>query len=219
MHRLNYNIINNCRAKDWSDASHQVWVGKLQVVAKGKVAIIKLISPDGKEFARAPVRPDGPPAVEKVTDSSRYFVLRIEDPSGRHAFIGIGFEQRDEAFDFNVALQEHEKYNVAEPEPVADLSSEPSTDYSIKEGEKIHINMNLGGEKKKKKKKEADDGGDPFSFAPPPEEPVKTKKKAAKKATNDTEDFLGMGSLSSALPPSSSPSKAAPASSDPWVSF
>jgi len=27
-------------------------------------------------FAVAPVRKDGPPAVEKVSDSSRYFVLR-----------------------------------------------------------------------------------------------------------------------------------------------
>jgi hypothetical protein len=132
-----------CRAKEWSDKEHQVWVGKLQVVAKGKVAIIKLISPDGKEFARAPIRPGGPPAVEKVSDSSRYFVVRIEDPSGRHAFIGLGFEQRDEAFDFNVALQEHEK-DISTPEVSSVLSSEPSVDLSLKEGEKLHVNINIG---------------------------------------------------------------------------
>lgn len=51
-------------------------------------------------FARAPYNNDQ--VVKPVLDSSRYFVLRVEDPtSGNRAFLGIGFTDRTESFDFS----------------------------------------------------------------------------------------------------------------------
>jgi hypothetical protein len=41
--------------------------------------------------------------LEPVVDSSRYFVLKIEDAiSNRTAHIGIGFRERDDASNFNI---------------------------------------------------------------------------------------------------------------------
>lgn len=60
----------------------------------------------GTEFAVCPFgRQQRMVAVEQATDSSRNFVLRLEDrATKRHAFVGLSFAERNEAFDFNVAL-------------------------------------------------------------------------------------------------------------------
>lgn len=65
-----------------------------------------------------------------MLDSSRYFVLKIEDGTGKHAFIGLGFSERNEAFDFNVALSDHEKYVKRDIEKDGD-EAETSSDGHI----------------------------------------------------------------------------------------
>ena len=44
--------------------------------------------------------------IEPVLDSSRYFVMRIEKDR-KKAYIGVGFQERSEALDFKIALQEY----------------------------------------------------------------------------------------------------------------
>ena len=49
-------------------------------------------------------------------DLPRYFVIKIVDDNGRSAFIGIGFSDRSDSFDLNVALQDHFKGVTKEAE-------------------------------------------------------------------------------------------------------
>ena len=53
-------------------------------------------------FARAEYDPLRP-SVEAVLDSSRYFVVRVED-TGKKAYIGMGFAERTDSFDFSAYL-------------------------------------------------------------------------------------------------------------------
>ncbi|KAK2732720.1 hypothetical protein FQN55_003941 [Onygenales sp. PD_40] len=61
---------------------------------------------NGNLFAAAPYTDAG--AVEHALDSSRFFAIRVIG-DGRKAMLGIGFEDRSEAFDFGVTLQEARK--------------------------------------------------------------------------------------------------------------
>ncbi|CAG2064907.1 unnamed protein product [Timema podura] len=71
------------RAADWNLAEPQ-WTGRLRLVAKGKECVLKLEDKTtGELFAKCPIETYPGVAVESVTDSSRYFVLRIQDDNGK----------------------------------------------------------------------------------------------------------------------------------------
>lgn len=140
----------------------------MRVTARGKVAYVKLEDKiSGELFAQAPIDEYPGIAVETVSDSSRYFVLRIQDESGRSAFIGIGFGDRGDAFDFNVALQDHFKWVKQENELIKQAQapdSTPKLDLGFKEGQTI--TLNIGQSKKKDRTRPQSSGG--LGLLPPP---------------------------------------------------
>eukprot|EP00250_Pteridium_aquilinum_P005198 c15331_g1_i1 orf=496-1329(-) len=135
------------RADEWN-INKWDWEGSLKVVSKGEDCTIRLEdNTSGELYAQAPVRGEQPLPIEAVIDSSRFFVLRVEDTSGpqaRHAFIGIGFRERTPAYDFQAALHDHVKYVLKKKqaeELVQEYESKPSVDYSLKDGETLRLNL------------------------------------------------------------------------------
>ncbi|XP_039011528.1 uncharacterized protein At1g03900-like isoform X2 [Hibiscus syriacus] len=84
----------------------------------------------------------------KVINKGEECIIRLEDKNTggrqRHAFIGIGFRERTEAYDFQAALHDHIKYlnkkKTAE-EMEQQFQSTSSVDYSLKEGETIVLQL------------------------------------------------------------------------------
>ncbi|KAH9977389.1 adaptin ear-binding coat-associated protein 1 NECAP-1 [Lactifluus volemus] len=136
------------RAQEWGDLSQPLWKGRMRIVEKSNT--VSLLFEDSQTvFANAPYDPSRP-SVEAVLDSSRYFVVRIED-DGRKAYIGIGFLERSESFDFNVALQDYTKQwksrmnpslqSMEQGSPSPHIPPGPKRDYSLKEGETFTITI------------------------------------------------------------------------------
>jgi len=172
-----------------------IWTGQLRVVSRGeKLSVILEHTDKDGLFAECVIHNEK--NVEQTTDSSRYFVLRISDGKGRNAIIGIGFNDRTQAFDFKVAVQD--QLNGAKE---AELPTTPAANLSLPVGGKIHIN--LGSKKEKKEKKESGSGGlvggmSALKIAPPPSgdapaaaAPKKTpkEKKSDKEAPSDWVTF------------------------------
>ena len=132
--------------------------------------------------------------VESVVDSSRYFVVRISDANtGREANIGMGFRERNDALNFKMSLQEYGnamrkegivscldngENNKAEdsntPSQEGDISSAvPITEVSklsLKEGEKIHVNLKGTSRTRARKTQSGDTStsGKPLLLRKPP---------------------------------------------------
>ncbi|KAI1099884.1 DUF1681-domain-containing protein [Jackrogersella minutella] len=132
---------------------------------------------NGSLFAAAPYTSAA--VVEPVADSSRFFALRVQDEAGRKATLGIGFEERSEAFDFGVSLQEAQKTlgwtnNQSGPpgqkQVLEQGAGAEKRDLSLKEGETITINLpgRFGRRKPEPPPQQSSSSPSSFSLPPPP---------------------------------------------------
>lgn len=75
--------------------------------------------------------------------------------AGRTAFLGLGFGDRSDSFDLNVALQDHFKW-VKNQEKIDQekVTPRPELDLGFKEGETIKINMKITVSHRNRKQKQ-----------------------------------------------------------------
>lgn len=179
------------KASEWNNVP-PIWTGRMRVVNRSD-AIIILLEHTDKEglFAQCDVKTPG--CVEPVRDSSRYFVLRLTDGRGRTAQLGVGFEARQDSFDFKCTIADER----TKKEEIKELDQGPAMDFSIPEGQKISVNLtglkkkNVDSsdeeedrkEKKKKKKKHKD--------GEKKDKKKKEKKKKKKKAKEESDSSSG----------------------------
>lgn len=131
------------KAADW-DVSSPLWTGSLKVIEidRGTPSVLSCeISLEDSNtndlFAVAPYSSTGH-GVDPTLDSSRYFAITLVNGS-QHAIMGLGFSDRSEAFDFNIALQDFLKHS----KPM-ETKSRDFKDLSLKDGETITIGVGSG---------------------------------------------------------------------------
>ncbi|CAG5012601.1 unnamed protein product [Parnassius apollo] len=208
------------RAADWNLQEPQ-WTGRMRLVAKGDELIMKLEDKaSGELFAKCPIDKYPGVALEAVTDSSRYFVVRIQDDNGRTAYIGLGFGDRSDSFDLNVALQDHFKWLKKEQE--GEQTQQQNLDLGFKDGETIKINMKItkkdGSEGYRPKRAVGGSGGNLLppppggSRLPPPPSPQHAPSPAEPTPGNSE-----WGDFNSASATSQNP--ITPANQQNWVQF
>jgi len=187
-------------AREWG-LSNPMTIVNLHVSILDDDMTIKLVTKDGKLFAKSS-KIDGRKIatgermlehfMDKVSDSSRYFVLKIENPKTKKVLpIGFGFDDREKATTLNATIDDHMKQVGREIEfelEKAKQKENPSNDDD-------DLFADFGNLKVK------DTSGAVANLAPPPLAPTsaeplsdsksKKKKKKKKKKKNQTNGDFG----------------------------
>ena len=174
-------------ASSWTAPSNptaqQIFTARLRIMetsleAKIKADIVLEDGNTGELFAAAPYTSTA--VVQQANDSSRFFAVRVQGEGGMKATLGIGFEDRSPALDFNIALAEMRKVLGTEQSVSGSaardgqakngLAQESKQDFSLKEGQKIHIQVGNKGRRQAPGNVTAgqDESAALFSIAPPP---------------------------------------------------
>jgi adaptin ear-binding coat-associated protein 1/2 len=192
------NSTKGFNAASWTqNPADKIFTARMRVVEtaipqadseKVTVSILLEDPSSGDLFAAAPYTHQS--VVEQALDSSRFFAMRVVGGGGQKATLGLGFEERPEAFDFGVSLQDVRRTlkmdgsqpattagsaggrAVARGGPAKPAAEEPKRDLSLKEGEMITINIGGKGRRhisaENKAKDSSASGGNPFAILPPP---------------------------------------------------
>ncbi|EJW82720.1 hypothetical protein WUBG_06370 [Wuchereria bancrofti] len=161
------------KAADWK-LDEPDWRGRMRLVAIGNKLELRLEDKvSGQLFAKCPVDEYPGLSIEPVLDSSRYFVVRLKNDNGQTAFIGLGFADRSDSFDLNVALQGHFKYIERNAEFCKEqMNEQPKLDLGFKKGQTITINFgkktSTNSQQSKALSPNASNNSGSFPLLPPP---------------------------------------------------
>jgi len=129
------------RAADFSENRAHIWAGMLRITSStthdDNFVVLEHDTRDGGKkgvFASCLATREN---IEQVIDSSRFYVLRISDGKGSHAFIGMGFQDKQPAFDFKSELASLGNKARARDE----MLNAPKQDFSLQKGAKITVNL------------------------------------------------------------------------------
>lgn len=146
--------------------------------------------------------------VAQCVDSSRFFAVRVVGEGGRKATLGVGFEERSDAFDFGITLQDAGKVLGLEAAPTGvqgrasvkpvPKAPEVKRDYSLKEGETITVKIpssmarRVSGVVQEDVQESAGGAGGAMPFLPPPPSAADVRR--------DMDGAFGMAGTSTATP-------------------
>ena len=120
-------------SEDWTN---HIFTGRMRIVSKKNQCVVQILDANSQLYVACPVDPLNISAsVERTVDSSRFFALKVLGPNGQHAYVGMAFAERNDAFDFWAGLLDFQGTVKADVAPV----QAPSLDLRFKEGQTITL--------------------------------------------------------------------------------
>jgi len=136
-------------ADSWSE-KHFITAVSGEILVHGELTRIVMRDMKSKELFAECIVEDEETVVDTI-DSSRYVVMKLKDPaSGRVAMLGMGWQERSNAYDFKATLKDHQrrmkfrKHRQQQPR-------QQTRDYNIAPDQKITLNFKKKNGKPKSK--------------------------------------------------------------------
>jgi hypothetical protein len=107
--------------------------------------VVEFLNHDWSLYAKCPVAQDYQESIAKCTDSSRGFAVKLMSDDGRSMWVGLGFHDRNDAFDFQCCFHDFAARRENLKNPTAfETDIGPKIDFSLGAGEKFSVSIGSG---------------------------------------------------------------------------
>jgi hypothetical protein len=101
---------------------------------------------EGQEYAKSVIADNFKDSIQKVIDSSRAYAIKLTSDDGRSMWVGIGFHDRNDAFDFFVAFEDFQKKREMERNPhLFKNQNKQVKNFRLQPGQNIVLNIGAEG--------------------------------------------------------------------------